>query len=53
MQKLTPEKLFKLREALPTMPDKQKRRVLELMKQYQTQMTQERSEEHTSELQSH
>ena len=41
MQKLTPEKLFKLREALPTMPDKQKRRVLELMKQYQTQMTQE------------
>ena len=38
--KLTPEQLFKLRQALPTMPDKQKRRVLELMKEYQTQMTQ-------------
>jgi predicted phage terminase large subunit-like protein len=38
--KLTPEQLFKLREALPTMPDKQKRRVLELLKTYDTQITQ-------------
>jgi len=38
--KLTPDQLFKLRQSLPTMPDKQKRRVLELMKEYQTQMTQ-------------
>ena len=38
--KLTPEQLFKLRQALPTMPDKQKRRVLELLKTYDTQITQ-------------
>ena len=38
--KLTPEQLFKLRTALPTMPDKQKRRVLELLKTYDTQITQ-------------
>jgi len=38
--KLTPEQLFKLRTALPTMPEKQKRRVLELLKTYDTQITQ-------------
>jgi len=38
-QKLTPEALFKLRQALPGMPDKQKRRTLELLKQYDAQMT--------------
>jgi len=40
MQKLTPEALFKLRQALPAMPDKQKRRTLDLLKQYDAQMTQ-------------
>ena len=40
MQKLTPEAIFKLRHALPAMPDKQKRRTLELLKQYDAQMTQ-------------
>ena len=39
-QKLTPEAIFKLRQALPAMPDKQKRRTLELLKQYDAQMTQ-------------
>jgi len=39
-QKLTPEALFKLRQALPGMPDKQKRRTLDLLKQYDAQMTQ-------------
>ena len=39
-QALTPEALFKLRQALPGMPDKQKRRTLELLKQYGAQMTQ-------------
>ena len=38
--KLTQEQLFKLRHALPTMPEKQKRRVLELLKTYDTQITQ-------------
>ena len=40
MQKLTPEAIFKLRQALPAMPDKQKRRTLELLKQYDAQITQ-------------
>jgi predicted phage terminase large subunit-like protein len=40
MQKLTPEAIFKLRQALPAMPDKQKRRTLDLLKQYDAQMTQ-------------
>ena len=40
MSSLTPEQLFKLREALPTMPDKQKRRVLELLKTYDAKITQ-------------
>ena len=39
-QTLTPEDIFKLRQALPAMPDKQKRRTLELLKQYGAQMTQ-------------
>lgn len=39
-QNLTPEKIFKLRESLPTMPDRQRRRVLELLKTYDAQMTQ-------------
>jgi predicted phage terminase large subunit-like protein len=38
--KVTPAQLAKLKQALPTMPDAQKRRVLELMKEYQAQMTQ-------------
>jgi predicted phage terminase large subunit-like protein len=37
---LTPEQLFKLRQALPTMAEKEKRRTLELLKQYDSQMTQ-------------
>ena len=38
--KLTQEQLFKLRLAAPTLPDKQKRRVLELLKSYDSQITQ-------------
>lgn len=45
MQKLTPEAIFKLRQALPAMPDKQKRRTLELLKQYDAQMTQSMGKE--------
>ena len=45
LPKLTPEQLFKLRNALPTMPDKEKRRTLELLKQYDTQITQSLSKE--------
>ena len=40
MQQITPESLQKLKLALPNMPDKDKRRVAELLKQYQTQITQ-------------
>ena len=43
--KLTPEQLFKLRSALPTMPDKEKRRTLELLKTYDSQITQNLSKE--------
>jgi len=43
--KLTPEQLFTLRQALPTMPDKQKRRTLELLKKYDAQTTQDLSKE--------
>ena len=39
-QNLTPEKIFKLRQSLPSMPDRQRRRVLELLKTYDAQMTQ-------------
>jgi len=38
--KLTPEDLMRLRIALPTMPDKQKRRVLQLIKTYEGQLIQ-------------
>jgi hypothetical protein len=37
---LTPDKLQKLKAALPSMPDKEKRRVAELLKNYQQQITQ-------------
>lgn len=37
---LTPDKIRKLRQALPTMPEKEKRRVAELLKEYQSQVTQ-------------
>ncbi len=40
MLQLTPKNLEKLKSALPTMPEKEKRRVAELLKQYQTQITQ-------------
>ena len=40
MQQITPENLLKLRQALPTMPEKEKRRVAELLKTYQNQVTQ-------------
>jgi predicted phage terminase large subunit-like protein len=42
---LTPEAIFKLRQAASTMPDKQKRRTLELLKQYDAQMTQSMGKE--------
>ena len=40
MLNLTENHLQKLRAAIPTMPEEQKRRTLELLKQYQTQVTQ-------------
>ncbi|MFZ4599365.1 MAG: phage terminase large subunit [Terrimicrobiaceae bacterium] len=40
MQKLTPEDIFKIRQGFSAMPDKQKRRTLELLKQYDAQMIQ-------------
>lgn len=43
--KLTQEQLFKLRQALPNMPDKEKRRTLELLRTYQTQITQKLGKE--------
>ena len=45
LPKLTPEQLFQLRQALPTMPDKEKRRTLELLKTYAAQITQNLSKE--------
>ena len=39
MQQLSAKNLQKLKESLPTMPEKEKRRVAELLKQYQTQIT--------------
>jgi len=45
LPQLSPEQLFKLRQALPTMPEKQKRRTLELLKTYDSQMTQTLSKE--------
>ena len=38
--KLTPEDLFKLRQALPSMPDAQKRRTASLLKEYEAQIAQ-------------
>jgi predicted phage terminase large subunit-like protein len=38
--KLTPQDIQKLKTALPTLPDKEKRRVAELLKQYHTQVNQ-------------
>ena len=38
---LTPEAIQKLKNALPSMPDKEKRRVAELLKRYQTEKTKE------------
>jgi predicted phage terminase large subunit-like protein len=38
--KLTQEQLFKIRQMLPYMPDKEKRRTLELLKTYDNQITQ-------------
>jgi predicted phage terminase large subunit-like protein len=37
---LTPDKLHQLKTALPTLPEKDKRKVAELLKQYHTQVTQ-------------
>ena len=45
LPQLSPEQLFKLRQSLPTMPDKQKRRTLELLKTYDAQITQNLSKD--------
>ena len=45
LPQLSPEQLFKLRQALPTLPDKQKRRTLELLKTYDAQITQNLSKD--------
>jgi hypothetical protein len=37
----SPEKLFKLKKLLPKLPPAEKRRVLDLLKVYETQVTQE------------
>jgi predicted phage terminase large subunit-like protein len=42
---LTSEDIFKLKEALPNMPDKQKRRVAELLKRYQSDVAQKMGRE--------
>jgi predicted phage terminase large subunit-like protein len=39
-QSLTPEKIFKLRQGLPHMPDRQRRRTLALLKDYDARITQ-------------
>ena len=44
-QTLTPEAIFKLRQAMPAMPDKQRRRTLELLKRYDANMTQDMGKE--------
>ena len=38
---LTQENIAKLKKALPNLPDKEKRRVADLLKQYQNQITQQ------------
>jgi predicted phage terminase large subunit-like protein len=45
LPQLSPEQLFKLRQALPTMDPKAKRRTLELLKTYDAQMTQNLSKD--------
>jgi len=40
MMQLSPENLQKLKASLPKMPEKEKRRVAELLKTYQSQITQ-------------
>ena len=45
MSNLTAEDIFRLKEALPTMPDKQKRRVAELLKRYQSEVAQKMGRE--------
>jgi predicted phage terminase large subunit-like protein len=44
-QNLTPEKIFKLRQAMPNMPDKQRRRTLDLLKRYEADITQNMGKE--------
>jgi len=44
-QKLSPSDIQKLRSALPTMPDKEKRATLELLRQYQSQLSQTKGQE--------
>ena len=44
-QNLTPEAIFKLRQAMPSMPDKQRRRTLDLLKRYDANMTQNMGKE--------
>jgi predicted phage terminase large subunit-like protein len=46
MLQITPENIQKLKQALPLMPDKEKRRVAELLKQYQNQVTQKLGKDH-------
>ena len=43
--KLSNSDIIKLKTALPTLPDREKRRVAELLKQYQTQVTQAKGKE--------
>jgi len=44
-QSLTPEAIFKLRQAMPNMPDKQRRRTLDLLKRYDANITQDMGKE--------
>jgi predicted phage terminase large subunit-like protein len=44
-QSLTPEAIFKLRQAMPSMPDKKRRRTLELLKRYDANITQDMGKE--------
>jgi predicted phage terminase large subunit-like protein len=43
--KITPEHIKALEAALPTLPDKQKRQVADLLRQYTTQLTQQRGKD--------
>ena len=44
-QSLTPEKIFKLRQALPSLPDKERRRTLDLLKRHDANITQNMGKE--------